>query len=481
MAQKLNENFMAELFKQMFIDVNIMRMVSAYMTYQMIPKEWIGYKFLFKNALEQFNKKDVTPSLGISAQSFSDNDVVLSTITDIKNARLVDKELLIDQFEIFIRETEFELLSKRVHDLYEEGKRDEAIRVNAEESKRILEISLRKEGGKFIRVFEDFKQRMKTKRSEQLNEKKQKKVTFGIDKLDEISYGGADPGDLILWIARSGVGKSISLRWQSFAAALDGESVLHIQLEGGVDACVDKYDQMWTNQSFVDIKKGFLKKEDEEKINQTIKDMKDFGQDIDVYGFEKFGEASITDIRNLVIEYHKVYGYFPRLLTIDSLDLLKTGLNKKVDNDPDYIKNKLQKCSQLLKDIAVEFHMVVLVATQASNVPIEIWNNSDKVIDRSYTEGDKTLVKPYSFVFTINMTIEEKNEERCRIYVDKLRDYKGSCQVFTIATNYDRGRFYHRKKTMELYNDTSKMIQQQDTKEKKSSLKSRKTSKTSVF
>ena len=62
MAQKLNENFMAELFKQMFIDVNIMRMVSAYMTYQMIPKEWIGYKFLFKNALEQFKKKDVTPS-----------------------------------------------------------------------------------------------------------------------------------------------------------------------------------------------------------------------------------------------------------------------------------------------------------------------------------------------------------------------------------------------------------------------------------
>lgn len=457
---------MAELFKLMFMDVNIMRMISGHMTYQMIPKEWIGYKFLFKDALEQFNKKDVAPSLGISAQVFSNNDAVLEVIADIKKARLVDQESIIDQFETFVRETEFELLSKRVHDLYEEGKREEAIRVNAEESKRILEISLRKTGGKFVRIFEDFSQRMKNRRAEQLNEKKEKKVTFGIDKLDEISYGGADLGDLILWIARSGVGKSISLRWQGYAAALDGESVLHIQLEGGIDACTDKYDQMWTKYSYIDLKKGSLKKEDEKRISQTIIDMKSFGQDIDVYGFEKFGEASVVDVRNLVIEYHRVYGHFPRLLIIDSLDLLKTGLNKKIDNDPDYTKNRLQKCSQLLKDIAVEFRMVVVASTQASNVPIEIWNNPDKVIDRSYTEGDKTLVKPYSFVLTINMTIDEKEKNICRIYVDKLRDYKGSCQVFTIATNYDQGCFYSRNKTMSLYKDTVQFVKQ--TEEKKS-------------
>ena len=141
--RKLNENFMAELFKLMFIDGNIMRMVSGHMTYQLIPKEWVGYKFLLKEAVEQFIGKEVTPSLGVIAQKYADNDSVQESIKEIKKARLVDKELIIDQLESFIRETEFELLSKKVHDLYEEGKRDEAIKVNAEESKRILEISLR--------------------------------------------------------------------------------------------------------------------------------------------------------------------------------------------------------------------------------------------------------------------------------------------------------------------------------------------------
>ena len=191
--RKLNENFMAELFKLMFIDGNIMRMVSGHMTYQLIPKEWVGYKFLLKEAVEQFIGKEVTPSLGVIAQKYADNDSVQESIKEIKKARLVDKELIIDQLESFIRETEFELLSKKVHDLYEEGKRDEAIKVNAEESKRILEISLRKTGGKFIRVFEGFQERMKKRYDENKIAKVQNKVSLGIDRLDDISYGGADP------------------------------------------------------------------------------------------------------------------------------------------------------------------------------------------------------------------------------------------------------------------------------------------------
>lgn len=51
--------------------------------------------------------------------------------------------------------------------------------------------------------------------------------------------------------------------------------------------------------------KGLLKQEDEKQIMKTLRDMKTFGQDIDIYGFEKFGQASMVDIRNLCIEYQK--------------------------------------------------------------------------------------------------------------------------------------------------------------------------------
>lgn len=757
--QKLSPNFLAELFKLMFLDINIVRMVNGHLTYQLIPKEWVGYKFLFKEAIEQYNKREAVPSLGVAAQKYAGNQEVQDTIEQIKKANLADKELIIDQLEAFIKQTEFELLSKKVHDLYEEGKKEEAIRVNAEESKEILNISLRKTGGNFVRVFADFKERMKAKKEEQKTAKTQKKILFGIDKLDELSYGGADPGDTVLWIMRSGIGKALSLgsdimtptgsikmrdikvgdtvlgfdgkpqsvvaipyhgiddcyrvtfsdgtyvdcnkehlwtvydrnymqklktyslreliemelrrkpsqsrcripmaegvdfeqqiistnpytmgfllgsessgdinvinadqnkfipreyiynskeirievlrglfdkggyvnedglieiaftseqmvkdiqfiarslgcfchpiqkrilqdkeyyhlrvvppkglslfylsekvessmdakklnfqrkaiisieyigkveqqcitvsnpdglfltndfivthnstvlRWHGYAAALEGEPVLHIQLEGGIDACVDKYDQIWTNQSFSDIKKGNIRAEDEAKILKACQEMKFFGQDINVYGFERFGEASMSDIRNLVMDYVNIHGTSPRLIILDSIDLAKTGVNNKMDNDPEYLKYKLQRNAQLLKDIAVEFNCVVVTAAQTCDVPIEVWNNEDRVIDRSYTEGDRTLVKPFSFVFTGNMTVQEKKEKKMRIFIDKLRDYKDSQMVFTIASDYDRGRFYDREKTMSLYYDLTSKI---ETPEKTQKITSRKTKTTKI-
>lgn len=452
--RKLNENFMAELFKWVFIDMNIAKMVAGHVTYQLIPKEWVGYKFILKESVEQFINNEKVPSLGAIAQKYSRNDQVQEAISSIKKANLVDKEILITQLERFVKETEFELLSKKVHDLYEEGKREEAIEVNAEESKRILEISLRKTGDKFVQVFGDFKQRCADRKANHDESKVNQKVPFGIDVIDQVTQGGMEFGDIILWIARSGVGKSTSLKWQAYSAAFEGFSVLHIQLEGGVKACVDKYDQIWTRESLSNIKLGKVyegNKKQWETIKRTL-DMVDLlKNDIDVYGFEKFGQASMTEVRNICIEYDKVYGHFPHVLVIDSLDLLITGFNKKIDFDPDYTKFRLQKCSQLFKDLCVEFNMVGITATQTSDVPIEIWNNEQKFIDRSYTEGDKTLVKPYSFVFTVNMTIQEKENGTCRIYIDKLRDYKESQKAFYMATDYDTGCFYDRKRTRQLF------------------------------
>lgn len=451
MAQKLSADFMAELFKLVYSDPNIIRIACNHLTYQLIPKEWPGYKVLLREAVEIFTAKEVVPSLGVVSQKYKDNEYVQEVIEVIKNAAKVDKELIIDQLESYIRDTEFQILSQKVHDLYEDGKKEEAIRVNAEESKRILDISLRHDGGGFVQVFHGFKERMKERRKNTEESSNVSKVTFGIDRLDEISYGGASIEDTCLWIMRSGVGKSTVLRHHGMAAALDGIPVLHIQLEGGVQACVDKYDQYWTNQSYNDIRKGYLKPEDEEKIMEMYKNMSSFQEDISIYGFEKFGEASMVDVRNLILDYHKVHGFYPKLLILDSLDLVKTGISNQIDTNPSYKKEKMQTCSQLFKNLCVEFKMVGITSAQASNVPMEIWDNPDRVIDRSYTEGDKTLVKPYSFVFTGNMTQEEKKLDQCRIFIDKLRDYKHSSETFRIITDYDRGRFYNRKRTNALY------------------------------
>ena len=453
---KLNPGFMAEIFKLMFSDEVIMRIASEYLKYELIPKEWVGYKFILREAIIQYTEKNKLPSIGAICQKLCDEDAVQLAAKEIKKATLIDREIAIDQLQSFVKETEFELLSRKVHDLYEEGKKEEAIRVNAEESQRILEMSFRSKSGGFQSVFGGFHERMVERRMESDTvSEKPVKVPFGIDRLDDISFGGMEIGDTTLWIARSGTGKTTVLKWHGYSAAIRGVPVLHIQLEGGVKACMQIYDQLWSAQSYSDIKSGNISPKDRKKIEQAIKEVKELSSDIEVYGFKKFGQASMGDVRQLCYDYFNTHGKFPGLVILDSLDLVKTGISKKIDSDPDHKKEKLQTCAQLLKNLADEIGAPIITATQTSDVPFEVWNNPDKVIDRSYTESDKTLVKPFSFVFTLNITIEEKANATARIYVDKLRDYKESQEVITIATNYDKRRFYHRGRTMEMYNQIS--------------------------
>lgn len=466
---KLNPGFMAEIFKLMFSDEVIMRIASEYLKYELIPKEWVGYKFILREAIIQYTEKNKLPSIGVICQKLCDEDAVQLAAKEIKKAALIDREIAIDQLQSFVKETEFELLSRKVHDLYEEGKKEEAIRVNAEESQRILEMSFRSKSGGFQSVFGGFHERMVERRMEgDVASEKPVKVPFGVDRLDDVSFGGMEIGDTSLWIARSGVGKSSILKWHGYSAAIRGVPVLHIQLEGGIKACMQIYDQLWSAQSYSDIKSGNISPKDRKKIEQAIKEVKELSSDIEVYGFKKFGQASMGDVRQLCYDYFNTHGKFPGLVILDSLDLVKTGISKKIDSDPDHKKEKLQTCAQLLKNLADEIGAPIITATQTSDVPFEVWNNPDKVIDRSYTEGDKTLVKPFSFVFTLNMTIEEKANATARIYVDKLRDYKESQEVITIATNYDKRRFYHRGRTMEMYNQISerKEIKKQARKKK---------------
>lgn len=466
---KLNPGFMAEIFKLMFSDEVIMRIASEYLKYELIPKEWVGYKFILREAIIQYTEKNKLPSIGAICQKLCDEDAVQLAAKEIKKAALIDREIAIDQLQSFVKETEFELLSRKVHDLYEEGKKEEAIRVNAEESQRILEMSFRSKSGGFQSVFGGFHERMVERRMEgDAASEKPVKVPFGVDRLDDVSFGGMEIGDTSLWIARSGVGKSSILKWHGYSAAIRGVPVLHIQLEGGIKACMQIYDQLWSAQSYSGIKSGNISSKDRKKIEQAIKEVKELSSDIEVYGFKKFGQASMSDVRQLCYDYFNAHGKFPGLVILDSLDLVKTGISKKIDSDPDHKKEKLQTCAQLLKNLADEIGAPIITATQTSDVPFEVWNNPDKVIDRSYTEGDKTLVKPFSFVFTLNMTIEEKANATARIYVDKLRDYKESQEVITIATNYDKRRFYHRGRTMEMYNQISerKEIKKQARKKK---------------
>jgi hypothetical protein len=60
-------------------------------------------------------------------------------------------------------------------------------------------------------------------------------------------------------------------------------------------------------------------------------------------------------------------------------------------------------------------------------------------------------------VFTFNSTMEEEKANSGRIFFDKIRNYKMVDRLSKIKTAYDSGKFYDRKKTLEMYEKSSNL------------------------
>ena len=450
MAQHLTKNFLDEVFKLCFTRKQFLETVKEHLKFQYIPKELKAYKFILQSITQQYELSEgKLPSYGVISQQYQSDPEVQDALNKIKSSDIIDVELALKQLFQFIRDVKFQILFEDVYEKYNSDKKEEAMQTFTEGADELANFSLKSNSGQFLKVFADFKQQMKERQvAKETGEDKKAKVPLGIDILDIITDGGIDEGDIALWIMPSGKGKSTALKHTGMYAARLGYKVLHIQLEGSKSEAYDKYAQLFTGSTYNEIKWANIPKEKMIKIDKVIEDMASKNRDLEIYAFERFGMASMNDIRDLVVEYNKINGEFPELIVIDSLDLLISGTNKKIDFDPAYIKYRLQSVAQLMKNIAVEFKSRVLTATQTGDIAKALWNNPDFVITRENTEGDKTLVKPFSNVFTGNQTIDERKKEILRIHIDKLRNYSVKDSTYPVCTAYGVGKFYNKQKTL---------------------------------
>ena len=454
---KLSPDFLYEFFRLVFLKKEIYNVCQQYVKYEDIPSELQHLKKILKSILN--TAPESLPSFGVVCQQWIEDVDVQEHIKIIKDTQIVDKEQIMDQLETYIKKQRFKILNQQIFDLYrsKDDRKMEAMELQAKESTDIVNFSLKKHNGDFIRLFGDFSTRAKEHQlSHERGEDRTEKIPFGIDVLDDKTDGGIDSGDIAMWIMRSGVGKSTVLRWTGMYNCRLGYDVLHIQCEGSKEEVSNKYDQMWTKVKYSDVKIGNYTTAEMSKLESYIRKMNTSGKELTIYSFDEFGGASMTEVRNVIIDYNKVFGKFPHLVIIDSLDLLKTGENKKIDNDPSWKKEKMKRVAQLMKNVCTEFYpMRILTATQSSDFPE--WNNPDKHLTRSNTEGDRTLVQPFSYVFTFNSTMEEEKANSGRIFFDKIRNYKMVDRLSKIKTAYDSGKFYDRKKTLEMYEKSSNL------------------------
>lgn len=443
-SDKLNENFVNELFKISLRNKRVFEVTSKYLKYQFLPNK--HYKSIWKTMKDFNNVSHKVPTLGWLSQQFDYDKEVIGILADIRNAQSIDKNDALQQFEIFLKNAMFLEAYDNLGDLFNQGNKDEVFEAVSRLNKDLASFTIKDHF--YDRVFEGILSRHSERLSNSDTKESSVKVPFGIDELDDISRGGVDKGDIALFLAGSGVGKSKLLKHIGITGARRGLRGLHIQAEGTRQETRDAYDAGITGVRLHDLEVGNVDSKTLSEIEKASNNIVQGGGEIFLEVFEQFDSADLQDVRDIIQDIIRTHGSLDFLI-LDYLELLDPGDGKRYKVSEE--RQRRESLINKLKNIAVEFNIAIFSATQAATVATNLLNDPEFVQTRYHVSEFKGVIKPVSYFITMNQTSDEKDNSFMRLYVDKCRKYR-SGQIVKIFQSYDRERYYNRAKTLqELY------------------------------
>lgn len=452
MQKKLSQQILMELFNVMIGEKDVLEAVVPHLDYPYLPTE--EFKSIYKIIRNEFELKNNLISYGVIAEKLDKEDAK-TLLTDIKNIDVLEsKDSVIDHFEEFIKKSKFVSLNKKIAELWADNKEEDAITLNANESKIINEFSLR--GGQYSRLFQDFDKRQERRQNE---EAIPQKVPTGVAQFDHLTGGGVEKGTALLGIARSGVGKSTILKWFGYSAAKRRYRGVHFQAEGKREQAEDNYDAIWTGTKVHEMKLGKLAPEKIDAIRKIQNEMLINRSEIFIVTYDQFDSATIAQCRQTIKEIEKEFG--PLDFGIwDYLELFDPGDGKRYAASAEGERFRKIATARKIVNVCVEFDLAGFVVTQASNIPKGNakeagWNNPDFVLTREHISNLKAAIDPFSYCITLNQTEDENDLDLMRIWIEKFREYKlyGPTRLINIFQSRDVGRFVDVRKTNNVFWD----------------------------
>lgn len=442
-SKTLSPHFVAELCQACLSFTKIADICVEHLKYHYLETE--AQKHVFKFIIDTYKTSSTLLTVGVISQSFSANKEVISFLSQVKQITITKEgsEELLGQLEEFLKHSQFIEAFNTTHNLYQEGKRNQAIEYLAERSEVINNFAIKE--NYYATVFHDYGARHDQRiHKSQVQKNSRGKIPTGIRELDEIIYGGWRRKTSALWLAPSGGGKSTALRWSGIAAARTGHIVVHFQIEGSEEECLEGYDAAWTATKLTDFDSqnyGDISDKVRRQIEKARKDITtQFKGEIIVYATESFDALTVEKSREVLEDIREKYGRVD-LIIYDYLEVLETVKDYKDE------RKRREKISNNLTNVAIEFDAAVVTATQATDINPKDIANPDFTMTRHHISEFKGALKPFSYFITINATPDEYKNNIARLYCDKFRRYPAG-QTIKIAQKRDIGRFYESTRTL---------------------------------
>lgn len=252
-------------------------------------------------------------------------------------------------------------------------------------------------------------------------------VSTGWKSVDDKLYGGVNRGEITIWCAGSGVGKSLFLQNLAINFAKQGLNVVYVTLELSEELCSMRMDSMLSEVPTKEI----FKKLDEVEIR-----IKQAGKKSGSLFVKQLPQGSTSnDIRAYLKNYEIETQRKPQVLIVDYLDLLFPN-NKRIDPSNLFVKDKF--VAEELRGLCVERGMIGQTASQLNRGAVQ-----EQEHDHSHISGGISKIQTADNVISIfaSMAMKERGQYQCQFL--KTRSSSGVGSKVTLGFDPNTLRIFN--------------------------------------
>ncbi len=341
-----------------------------------------------------------------------DVEIVNATCeTNLQNIKLPieNYDWLRDEFEQFSRHKALNRAILKSADLLEKGEYGPVEKLIRD----AIQISLNRDMG--LDYFEDPRARL-TKLKDGNGQ-----ISTGWPSIDKKLYGGFNRGELNIFCAGSGGGKSLFLANLGVNWALMGLNVLYLSFELSEGLVAMRLDSMITGISTREIFKNI----DDVELKVKIVGKKSGSIQVKYMPSGK----NCNDIRAYLKEYQVKKGVKPDVILIDYLDLMMP-LSVKVSPSDLFVKDKY--VSEEIRNLAMETQSITVTASQLNRSAVE-----EIEFDHSHISGGLSKIMTADNVIGIFTSRAMKERGRYQIQFMKTRSSSGVGQKVDLEFNME--------------------------------------------
>lgn len=237
------------------------------------------------------------------------------------------------------------------------------------------------------------------------------KLTTGFRDLDRhINEGGPTKKDVFVWMAPTGVGKSLVLVNTGIMCYRRNLKVLHVTMELSEFKTKQRYVSAFTKTAT----RGLI--ENKERVVTIMdREISSHSGGIIIYEFPP-EEISVDTIYQIIKWLKKTKAWFPDVVIVDYLELMFS--RRPQYNKEDYIRQK--RVSTELRGLATKENVLLFTATQTNRDVTKKGEGGPIDVNRVAESYGKMM--PSDYVVSLNQTPEEYNSGRLRFYIAKNRN-----------------------------------------------------------